>query len=185
MTHGFFAVMGGFMLFEKGKKPRTLNPFDGLFKCTILPEDGEEPHTLPLNLEDYVKSGVIDITEAEIQDKSQGDILSKGLVIVQTGWFILQCIARRVQSYSPHPRSSSLWLWHSLRLTLSRMDCGGRSRSVCAARTGWSWAGSQWMKGKKRHSGKRNSKTATGTKACGEQKAKGELAQTTYQAEQS
>ena len=76
ITHGFFAVMGGFMLFEDGKEPRTLNPFD---------------------LEDYVKSGAINITEAEIQDRSRGDILSKGLVIMQTGWFILQCIARRVE----------------------------------------------------------------------------------------
>ena len=75
-THGFFAVMGGFMLFEDGREPRTLYPF---------------------RLEEYLKSGAIDITEAEIQDKSRGDMLSKGLVIVQTGWFVLQCIARRVE----------------------------------------------------------------------------------------
>src|ERR1700688_1617164 len=76
MTHSFFAVMGGFMLCEDGKEPYTLDPF---------------------RLKEYVESSEINITKAEIQDKSQGDILSKGLVIVQTGWFILQCIARRVE----------------------------------------------------------------------------------------
>lgn len=75
MTHGFFAVMGGFMLFEHNKdpEPRTLDPF---------------------KLKEYLQRGEIFITEKEIQDRSNGDILSKGLVVVQTTWFILQCIAR-------------------------------------------------------------------------------------------
>ena len=34
------------------------------------------------------------ITEAEIQDRSKGDIVSKGLVVLQRGWFIIQSIAR-------------------------------------------------------------------------------------------
>lgn len=78
MTHGFFAVMGGFMLFKDNKdpNPRTLSPW---------------------NLEEYLASGDIIITEAEIWDRSRGDILSKGFAILQTGWFILQCIARQVE----------------------------------------------------------------------------------------
>jgi hypothetical protein len=72
--------MGGFMLFEGGKPTRTLTP--------------EE-------LESFSASGKIDfpqITEMEIQDKSKGDGLSKGIVVIQTGWFILQCIARGVEN---------------------------------------------------------------------------------------
>jgi len=38
-----------------------------------------------------------DITEKEIRDKSKGDVLSKCLVILQTGWFVVQCIARAVE----------------------------------------------------------------------------------------
>lgn len=49
------------------------------------------------NLEPYVSKRKINITEAEIQDKSKGDALSKGIVILQTSWFILQCIARVVE----------------------------------------------------------------------------------------
>jgi hypothetical protein len=30
-------------------------------------------------------------------DKSKGDAISKGVVILQTGWFVMQCIARGVQ----------------------------------------------------------------------------------------
>jgi len=33
----------------------------------------------------------------EIQDKSKGDFISKGVVILQTSWFVMQCIARGVQ----------------------------------------------------------------------------------------
>jgi hypothetical protein len=75
-THGFFALMGGFMGFESGKPVRTL-----------LPDD----------LEPYLKSGQICITEEMIKDKSKGDALSKGFVILQTGWFALQCIARGIE----------------------------------------------------------------------------------------
>ena len=39
----------------------------------------------------------ISITEKEIMDKSKGDALSKGLVILQTTWFAIQCIMRHVQ----------------------------------------------------------------------------------------
>ncbi|ESK86847.1 hypothetical protein Moror_3460 [Moniliophthora roreri MCA 2997] len=39
----------------------------------------------------------ISITEEEIQDRSHADVLSKTIAIVQTTWFILQCIARGAQ----------------------------------------------------------------------------------------
>jgi hypothetical protein len=68
--------MGGFVLYEDDKQPSILDP---------------------RGLEPYLKRGEIDITEKEIQDRSRGDVLSKGLAIIQTGWFVLQCIARSVE----------------------------------------------------------------------------------------
>lgn len=54
----------------------------------------------PLNLEDLenlYRNGDIEwpkITESEIQDRSKGDALSKGIVALQTSWFLIQCIVR-------------------------------------------------------------------------------------------
>ena len=64
--------------------------------------DGKTPlHPLtPEKITTLVSDGYIDfpdITEKEIRDKSKGDVLSKSLVILQTGWFIMQCIARAVE----------------------------------------------------------------------------------------
>ncbi|KDR79755.1 hypothetical protein GALMADRAFT_1360429 [Galerina marginata CBS 339.88] len=79
MAHGYFIQMGGFMLYEDGKAVGVLDPgeLDGLISMGRI--------TLP------------SITEEEIKDRSKGDGLSKAVVIVQTTWFIVQCIARRVQ----------------------------------------------------------------------------------------
>jgi hypothetical protein len=71
--------MGGFVLFDDNDPVYILDPFE---------------------LQLLVQHGGIDlscITEKEIQDRSKGDMLSKGLVVIQTGWFILQCIARRIE----------------------------------------------------------------------------------------
>jgi len=79
ITHGFFATMGGFMEYKGNQPIRVL---------------------LPDELESYSLTGNGDfprISKAEIEDKSKGDAISKGLVIVQTGWFVTQCIARGVQ----------------------------------------------------------------------------------------
>lgn len=44
----------------------------------------------------YLSRAQINITEEQIQDRSKGDILSKGLVVLQTSWFIIQLLARAV-----------------------------------------------------------------------------------------
>ena len=63
--------------------------------------DDYGPRTLaPHELQTLARKGDIDfpdITEREIHDRSKGDALSKGLVLIQTSWFILQCIARRIE----------------------------------------------------------------------------------------
>ncbi|KAG6829154.1 hypothetical protein H0H87_012492 [Tephrocybe sp. NHM501043] len=79
LTHGHFIWMGGFMLYEDGKPKQTLS--ENKFY-------------------EMLQTGEIDfpsITEAEIMDRSKGDALSKGFALVQTVWFIAQCVARGPQ----------------------------------------------------------------------------------------
>ncbi|TFK32423.1 hypothetical protein BDQ12DRAFT_739372 [Crucibulum laeve] len=78
-THGFFIQMGGFMLYE-GNSPvhiLSITEFDDLVQKNQI--------KFP------------DISVKEIQDKSNGDMLSKGIVVLQTSWFIIQCIAPAFQ----------------------------------------------------------------------------------------
>jgi hypothetical protein len=61
-------------------------------------EDGNEPHTItPSELGELLKNGEIKITEEEIRSKSKGDALLMAAILIQTTWFILQCIARKVE----------------------------------------------------------------------------------------
>ncbi|KDQ59774.1 hypothetical protein JAAARDRAFT_126716 [Jaapia argillacea MUCL 33604] len=78
-THGFFALMGGFMLYDGDQPIRTLTLAD---------------------LETLVDDGSIDfpsITKEEIEDRSKGDALSKGIALIHTTWFTIQVIARGVR----------------------------------------------------------------------------------------
>ena len=64
--------------------------------------DGNEPlfPLTPEKINALVREGYIefpDITQREIRDRSKGDVLSKSLVILQTGWFVVQCMARGVE----------------------------------------------------------------------------------------
>ncbi|KAG2141001.1 hypothetical protein DEU56DRAFT_796588 [Suillus clintonianus] len=80
MTHGFFAWMGGFMLYVDGKPRATLTP-DELLQ--------------------FVRDGYVDmplISEAEIEDRSKGDGLSKAIALLQLAWFVVQLVARYGQN---------------------------------------------------------------------------------------
>ncbi|TFK31146.1 hypothetical protein BDQ12DRAFT_566334, partial [Crucibulum laeve] len=79
-THAFFIQMGGFMLYEDNSPVRILSITE--FEELLQKNEIEFP----------------DILEQEIEDKSKGDMLSKGIVVLQTAWFIIQCIARASQS---------------------------------------------------------------------------------------
>ncbi|EEB95886.1 hypothetical protein MPER_05076, partial [Moniliophthora perniciosa FA553] len=48
-------------------------------------------------LELLLVKGFIEITEDEVMGRGRGDALSKVIVILQVGWFILQCIARKAE----------------------------------------------------------------------------------------
>ncbi|KAG1720369.1 hypothetical protein EDB19DRAFT_1885187 [Suillus lakei] len=80
VTHGFFAWMGGFMLYVNGEPRGTLAPDKFL---------------------QFVDEGSVDmpiLSEAEVEDRSKGDGLSKSIAILQLVWFIVQLLARFVQN---------------------------------------------------------------------------------------
>ena len=82
--------MGGFHLFERSLKET------GKGDRGISQEDDQPLH--PLQADDLVDcdgyESFIMPTKAEIQDKGKSDWLAKSLVLLQTSWFIMQCIAR-------------------------------------------------------------------------------------------
>ncbi|KAF8188086.1 hypothetical protein BJ912DRAFT_851352, partial [Pholiota molesta] len=83
LTHGFFLQMGGFILCKNGRPVQSLTT--GFWNA--------EEARLDWNIE----NGTIDppqITEEEIKDRSKGDAISKTFVILQTTWFVAQCVAR-------------------------------------------------------------------------------------------
>ena len=72
--------MGGFLLYENNEPVVTLTPHE---------------------LIDLIRSEKVDmpiIAEEEIKDRSKGDVLSKGIAILQLVWFIVQLAARYTQS---------------------------------------------------------------------------------------
>jgi len=90
MAHGHLVVMGGIT---------TVDP--------SFENDGQvDPRSPVLTFERYTKTvkkrerldrKLRKISEEDIKDRSKGDILSKLIAILQTTWFILQCIARGQQ----------------------------------------------------------------------------------------
>ena len=89
--------MGGFHLFERGSE-ETIN-YD------IISHEEDTPlHPLAVgNINKEDKTIDIDYssftvpTEAEIKDKGKSDWLAKSLVLLQTSWFVMQCIARGIE----------------------------------------------------------------------------------------
>ena len=76
LRHSFYANMGGFLLQARDSTPF---PIHGLHLVYLL------------------KEGYLDlpeITSEEIADKSKANLLSKALVCLQTGWFVVQCFGR-------------------------------------------------------------------------------------------
>ncbi|KAJ7863523.1 hypothetical protein B0H14DRAFT_2574902 [Mycena olivaceomarginata] len=76
LTHGFFFAMGGF-----------------------VSSDGHHPIATEeqLDLHPEYLAAIQSTRVDDIEDKSKGDLLSKGLVLLQGVWFTAQCLARLVQ----------------------------------------------------------------------------------------
>lgn len=87
-SHGFFVIMGGFHAFTREDTEKSSanhdpgTPWYPLHRKTAVSMIQTDDIMLPL--------------EEEIQDRSKSDALSKVLVLLQTGWFVIQCVARRV-----------------------------------------------------------------------------------------
>ena len=88
--------MGGFHLFKRGSRETDI----------IKPISHEEDTPLhPLAAIDLYGGGTtLDIdfsfhvpTEAEIKDRGKSDWLAKSLLLLQTSWFVMQCIARAIE----------------------------------------------------------------------------------------
>lgn len=77
-SHSFFVLMGGFMLYVNGEPYLTLNHY----------------HILKLIREECID--VPTLTEKQIHDKSKGNAISKGLVMLQVAWFVMQLITRAI-----------------------------------------------------------------------------------------
>ena len=106
-THGFFVIMGGFHLFQHGPVGTSNN--EAILHGDDIPlrplaardlyDDGHRP------IWDRRESIRVDIdftsftvpTEEEIKDKGKSDWLAKSLVLLQTSWFVMQCIARAIE----------------------------------------------------------------------------------------
>ena len=92
MTHNFFIIMGGFHLFKCSSEEMSN---DG--RC--ISEDDEPLHPLMASdLSRYSESFTMP-TGAEIKDRGKSDWLAKSLVLVQTSWFVMQCIAHAIEHY--------------------------------------------------------------------------------------
>ncbi|KAJ3570428.1 hypothetical protein NP233_g4404 [Leucocoprinus birnbaumii] len=77
LTHGFLLEMHGLRRFRNGQ-PFTSTSSDLIEYASDV-------------------SNPIYISEDEINDKSKGDFFTKLIVVIQTTWFIVQCVARWVQ----------------------------------------------------------------------------------------
>ena len=90
-THGFFIIMGGFHLFERSSEKQSDSQ-------NISQEDDDPLH--PLLASDLMHDNIYSFampTEAEIKDKGKSDWLAKSLVLLQTSWFVTQCVARAIK----------------------------------------------------------------------------------------
>ncbi|KIM28286.1 hypothetical protein M408DRAFT_23986 [Serendipita vermifera MAFF 305830] len=122
-THGFFMIMGGFHLFRlpadalstqfPPSTPFPRPPPNPLFnKVSFKPSESsdfvvptglhsrkDEVPVCPLKLEDFTPDllKAIAPSETELKDRGKSDALTKLIVLVQTLWFVVQCIARGVQ----------------------------------------------------------------------------------------
>ena len=90
-THGFFIIMGGFHLFERSSEKKN--------DAQMMSQEDDDP-LHPLLASDLARDDIYSFTmptEVEIRDRGKSDWLTKSLVLLQTLWFVMQCIARGVE----------------------------------------------------------------------------------------
>ena len=83
--------MGGFHLFERNSEKKSA--------AQRMSQEDDKP-LYPLLASDLLHDDIYSfamLTEAEIKDKGKSDWLAKSLVLLQTSWFVTQCISRAVE----------------------------------------------------------------------------------------
>ena len=83
--------MGGFHLFERNPEKKSA--------AQRMSQEDDKP-LYPLLASDLTHDDIYSFampTEAEIKDKGKSDWLAKSLVLLQTSWFVMQCISRAVE----------------------------------------------------------------------------------------
>jgi hypothetical protein len=95
-AHGFFLIMGGFQLFKRPDHPPR--PVDQE-KDDITTDLGSFVRILDIHdAHQHGLGKIIPLTSrAEIKDRGKSDGISKFIVLLQTSWFIIQCIARGIE----------------------------------------------------------------------------------------
>ncbi|KAF7969707.1 hypothetical protein HWV62_26166 [Athelia sp. TMB] len=76
-AHAFFAIMGGYQACDEKGPIHPLHPdkvVELVREARLVPPTGDE-----------------------LSNQSKGDVLSKGVAVIQTVWFVVQCIARLVE----------------------------------------------------------------------------------------
>ena len=108
--------MGGFHLFEHDSKERR----DGMSH-----EEDTPVHPLAAdNLNGNDKTIDIDFssftipTEAEIQDRGKGDCVAKVLVLLQTSWFAMQCVARVIERLPVTPLETATLAYAAMNFAI-------------------------------------------------------------------
>lgn len=77
IAHAFFVIMGGYYFYS---------------------QNGPRHPLTPQQVIELVRRGhLVAPTSDELENQSNGDALSKGVAILQTLWFVMQCIARRIE----------------------------------------------------------------------------------------
>ncbi|KIM21652.1 hypothetical protein M408DRAFT_80251 [Serendipita vermifera MAFF 305830] len=104
-THGFFMIMGGFHLFRLPADALSIPlPLTSSKSSDFIIPSGrhsrrDEVPVCPLKFED-LPVDILEIIvpiEDELKDRGKSDALTKLIVMIQTLWFIVQCIARGTQ----------------------------------------------------------------------------------------
>ncbi|KIM24398.1 hypothetical protein M408DRAFT_75968 [Serendipita vermifera MAFF 305830] len=104
-THGHFMIMGGFHLFRlPADAPSVPIPLKSSKLSAFSVSTGhhsrrDEVPVCPLQFTD-VPVDILEIlapTETELKDRGKSDALTKIIVLFQTLWFVIQCIARGTQ----------------------------------------------------------------------------------------
>ena len=83
--------MGGFHLFKRSSEENS--------GTQAISQESDDP-LHPLLASDLTHDDIYSFsmpTEAEIKDRGKSDWLAKSLVILQTSWFVMQCIARGIK----------------------------------------------------------------------------------------